>query len=76
MEKQQSTPDGLALALEVHMEARKTEEFASDLRIGIEAVAQKYDDLPTAGILANLLALVDVWENQQVTQLDAQYDAI
>ena len=61
---------------EIYAEQQQVKELAADLRYDIETIAKRYERVPSAGITCNLLALVDAWETQQVSQLEEQFNAL
>ena len=51
-------------------------ECAERFKKDIQYNAKHNKNVPTSGIEANLLALVDVWEQQQIDQLESQFAAL
>ncbi|QDK80875.1 hypothetical protein EXU85_20570 [Spirosoma sp. KCTC 42546] len=56
----------------LRQEAEGVKNVAFELRSSIKSVAAYNTNVPTAGVVDNLINLVNVWENQQVDQLTSQ----
>lgn len=56
----------------LRQEAEGIETVALELRVSIRNVAHWNKEVPTAGIIDNLIAVVDAWEHNQLSQINSQ----
>lgn len=67
------TTEQLTQAYELQKEKENTKRYAQYLRRDITTRASDFTALPTAGIEANLIALIDVWEHQRSEQIETDF---
>lgn len=70
------TKEQYVQAGELANELNAIRAMATDLRTDINQQCARHHRVESAGIRSNLIALVDVWEHQHVSQIEEQFNAL